>query len=96
MDSARPSGIRRRLAVVHEVWRPVTLEPGVTEFRCTVLRIEGARDGDGWAFTMTEQGTRIPWAPSVLTAGERADIEARLAMVERWQEEGEGKARVSA
>lgn len=86
MPADRPSGTRARVSVTAEIWRATILEPGVTEHRPIVLRIEGVRDGDGWAFTMHEEGTRIPWAPSVLTRGERADVEVRLAMAERWQE----------
>ena len=87
ISTARPSGVYPRLAVTHEVWRGHSDGPGCTTFSPVVLRVEGVRDGDGWALTLCEATTGIPWAASVLTAGEREDIARRLAMAAGWQEQ---------
>lgn len=74
------------IAIIAEVWRSHTIEPGVVEVAPVVLRVEGTPTGEGWALSLCERGTSIPWGADVLTAGERRDIEERLGLEQRARE----------
>lgn len=74
------------IVVLAEVWRDHTVEPGVTEVSYVVLRVEGTPVGDGWALSLCERESSIPWGADVLTAGERRDIEDRLGLEQRARE----------